>query len=75
MINGLTCVKDDHGGVEFMHAECGAIADRATGAQNKDELPWLMICSKCGTPLGEWPTETAREEELEAFAERTKREI
>jgi hypothetical protein len=74
MINGLTCVKNTHGGVEFVHAECGAIAEKATGAQAKEELSYLMVCSMCGTPLGEWHTQAEREQELNAFAEKTKRE-
>lgn len=34
----------------------------------------LKVCSKCGTPLGEWKTEAERNAELRDFAERVKRE-
>jgi hypothetical protein len=30
----------------------------------------LKVCSNCGMPLGEWETETERQEELKDLAER-----
>ncbi len=33
----------------------------------------VKVCSKCGTPLGEWTTAAERDAELREFEERVKR--
>jgi predicted RNA-binding Zn-ribbon protein involved in translation (DUF1610 family) len=72
MIDGLAGVKNKNETVVFVCGECGVIAEQAYGAQNKDQLAYLLICPKCGTILGEWTSTAARETELREFAKTVK---
>ena len=42
-------------------------------AQDAKSTTILKVCSKCGTPLGEWATEAQRDAELKEFEEKVKR--
>ncbi len=42
-------------------------------AQDAQSTTILKVCSKCGTPLGEWETEVERDAELKDFEETVKR--
>lgn len=43
-------------------------------AQDAKSTTILKVCSKCGTPLGEWATEAERDAELKEFEEDVKRQ-
>jgi hypothetical protein len=43
-------------------------------AQDAKSTAILKVCSKCGTPLGEWATEAERDAELKEFGENVKRQ-
>jgi len=43
-------------------------------AQDAKSTMILKVCSKCGTPLGEWATEAERDAELEEFGDKVKRQ-
>ena len=72
MIDGLAGVKNDKGTVVFVCSKCGVFPDQAYGAQNKDQLAYILMCSKCGRIFGEWTTIEERDKELREFAKRVK---
>ena len=53
MIDGLAGIKNN-GGVDLVCGECRAPVENATGAQNKDQLAYMLVCSKCHKVVGEW---------------------
>ena len=72
MIDGLMGVKSKNETVVFGCGDCGIIAEQAYGAQNKDQLAYLLICPRCAKILGEWTSTTARDTELREFAKTVK---
>ncbi|HXP69805.1 MAG TPA: hypothetical protein VOA88_11020 [Candidatus Dormibacteraeota bacterium] len=70
MIDGLAGIKSGKGTVVFVCSKCRVVPDNALGAQNKGELVYMLICSKCGAALAEWDTIEAREKELREFAKK-----
>jgi hypothetical protein len=72
MIDALRAVPTDKGRVIFVCGKCGAVPHSAYGAQNKDDLAYLLVCSneKCAYVLGQWTTTEEKEQELRAFAKR-----
>jgi len=68
MIDGLAGVRNSAGTVVFVCSKCRTYPDHAYGAANKDQLVYLLVCSKCGRTLGEWASVEARERELREFA-------
>jgi len=75
MIDGLLGAKTDGGNVVFLCQKCRVVPDNATGAQNKDDLVYLLACPRCKRTLGEWPTARDRDDELRALADRAQKEI
>ena len=69
MIDGLVGIKSK-GSVNFICDKCRAPVEYATGAQNKDQLAYILICSKCHKTLGEWTSIEARDSELRDFRKR-----
>lgn len=71
MIDGLMALPKN-GRVTFVCSKCGSIPENAYGAQNRDQLVYMLVCSnlKCNRVLGEWVTAAERDEELRAFAKR-----
>jgi hypothetical protein len=67
-IQKLTVILKANGDVEFSCPQCHGIALPAIGAQDKDQLVYLMVRSKCGIGLGEWLTAEERNQDLKAFA-------
>lgn len=70
-IERLAAIRTD-AGVKFLCPDCKVQATQAHGAQNKDELAYLIICSKCGNILGQWTTAEQRDAELKSLAEKAK---
>jgi hypothetical protein len=68
MIDGLAAIPNAKGRIMFVCAKCGSLPENAYGAQNRDDLAYLLVCSKCALVLGEWPTTEDRENELREFA-------
>lgn len=73
MINGLAAARNKEGRVIFMCGKCGSLPENAYGAQDKDDLAYLLICPKCHQVLGEWTTTEERDRELREYARRTKK--
>jgi hypothetical protein len=71
-IQKLTVIHKPTGEIEFSCPECHGIAMPAYGAQDKDQLAYLMVCSACGIILAEWPTAQERTQDLKAFAAKAK---
>lgn len=71
-IQKLTAMCKPSGEIVFSCPECHGLALPAYGAQDKDQLAYLMICSGCGIILGEWPTAQERTQDLKAFAAKAK---
>ncbi len=69
MIDGLAGIKSK-GTVNFICDRCRAPVEYATGAQNKDQLAYILICSKCHKILGGWTSIEARDRELRDFRKR-----
>ena len=67
MIDGLAGIKSSKGAVNLVCGKCRAPVEYATGAQNKDQLAYILICSKCHKILGEWTSLEARDKELREF--------
>lgn len=72
MIDGLMGLKTNTGTVVFVCAKCGTFPENMYGAQNKDQLAYVLMCAKCGRVVGEWTTQEAREKELREFATNVK---
>ena len=72
MIDGLTGFPTEKGTVVFVCGKCGIPPENAFGAQNKDQLVYLLICPRCQKTLGEWLTVQDRENELRDFAKKLK---
>jgi hypothetical protein len=72
MIDGLAGVKNDKGTVVFVCSKCRTFPDQAYGAQNKDQLAYILMCPKCGRIFGEWTTIEERDNELREFAKRVR---
>jgi hypothetical protein len=70
VIDGLAGVKNEKGTVVFVCGKCGALPEEAYGAQNRDQLAYILICSRCSRVFGEWTTIEERDRELREFAER-----
>jgi hypothetical protein len=70
MIDGLVAVPNKEGRIIFMCGKCGSLPVHAHGAQNKDDLAYLLVCPRCAHVLGEWTTTEGREGELRDFAKR-----
>jgi phage FluMu protein Com len=43
---------------------------RAVAVEAKTDVTILIVCPRCGTPLGEWATEAERDTELKEFTEK-----
>jgi hypothetical protein len=57
----------------FSFAEDAAFLLRTcNGAQNKDQLAYVLMCAKCGRVVGEWTSVEEREKELREFAGKVK---
>jgi ribosomal protein L34E len=68
-IHGLLMgLLDAYGHVILMCRDCNTPAEDAKTAETI-----LKVCPQCGTPLGEWATETKRNAELRKWAKRIKR--
>jgi hypothetical protein len=65
-------VKNEKGTVVFVCGKCGSFPEQAYGAQNKDQLAYVLLCAKCGRVFGEWATIEARDNDLREFAKRVK---
>ena len=72
MIDGLAGIKNYKGTVIFVCSRCGVAPDEAHGAQNTDQLVYILICPKCTRILGEWATLEERDTELREFAKTVK---
>jgi hypothetical protein len=72
VIDGLMGVKNEKGTFVFVCGKCGAFPEQAYGAQNKDQLAYVLLCAKCGRVFGEWLTIEARDNDLREFAKRVK---
>lgn len=72
MIEGLGGVKNEKGTVVFVCSKCRAFPEQAYGAQNRDQLAYLLICPQCARILGEWATIEDRDRELREFAKLVK---
>jgi len=72
MIDGLMGLKTKKGTVVFVCGKCGNFPESLYGAQNKDELAYLLMCAHCNKVLGEWASTEAREKELRDFAGKVK---
>jgi hypothetical protein len=68
----LNAVCKANNEVEFSCPECRSPARPGFGAQDKDQLAYLVICSGCGIILGEWPTAQERAQDLKVFAAKAK---
>ncbi len=63
----LTAIKGKSG-VVFACPKCKVPATSAYGAQNKDQLAYLLLCEKCFEELAAWPSPDVRDKELREFA-------
>ncbi|HXA76814.1 MAG TPA: hypothetical protein VNV41_06735 [Candidatus Acidoferrales bacterium] len=70
MIDGLAGVRNSAGTIVFVCFKCRTYPDHAYGAPNKEQLVYMLVCSKCGRTLGEWISIEEREKELLQFAGR-----
>ena len=70
MLDGLMGVKNEKGTIVFVCGKCGRFPEQAYGAQNKDQLAYVLMCGKCGRVFGEWTTIEARDNELQDFAKK-----
>jgi len=68
MIDGLAGIKSGKGTVVFVCAKCRLIPGSALGAQDREKLVYMLVCTKCGATLAEWMTIEEREKELREFA-------
>ncbi len=62
-IYNLTATKIG-GRLVFSCPKCKLPATPAYGAQNRDQLVYLLLCPKCPDILGEWTTREERDSEL-----------
>jgi hypothetical protein len=51
MIDGLAGIKSGKGTVVFVCAKCRLIPGSALGAQDKEKLVYMLVCTKCGATL------------------------
>ena len=72
MIDGLMGIKTNTGTVVFVCGKCGIPPENMYGAQNKDQLAYVLMCAKCGRVVGEWTSTEEREKELRDFAGKVK---
>ena len=70
MIDGLAGVRNSAGTIVFVCSKCRTYPDHAYGAPNKDQLVYMLVCSKCGRTLREWISIEEGEKELREFARR-----
>lgn len=68
MIDGLMGLPTSKGTVIFVCGKCLLPPEQAFGAQNKNQLVYLLVCGKCQRILGEWASTQERDDELRAFA-------
>jgi len=73
MIDGLLGVKTVEGQVLFFCKKCQQVAEAATGATDKADLVYMLICPNCQHTLGEWITQAEQDAELRAFREKVLR--
>jgi hypothetical protein len=66
--DGLTAIRDKTGQITFICSKCRGAAEPAPGSQDKDQLPYLMVCTKCGAILGEWAFKDERAAAIDALA-------
>ena len=74
-IENLAVLNRPNGEVEFSCPECHGIATPNDGVADKEQLAYLLVCSKCRIILGQWPTAQERAQDLKVFAEKAKREL
>ncbi len=66
-IYNLSAIKRASG-IVFACPKCKVAATSAYGAQNRDQLAYLLICEKCGDILAEWASPDVRDGELKELA-------
>ncbi len=66
-IYNLTAMKIG-GRFIFSCPKCKLPATPAYGAQNRDQLVYLLLCLSCPDTLAEWPTQEERDSELRVLA-------
>lgn len=74
-IQNLAVIHKPSGEVEFSCPECHGIAIPNNGAQDKEQLAYLMVCSACGIILGQWPTAQERTQDLKVLTAKAKEEL
>jgi len=56
--------------VELRCPVCDGLAEEQRGAVNRDQMPYVLSCSRCQTILGEWPTRQEMRLDLDAIVAR-----
>jgi hypothetical protein len=70
MLDGVLISKTDSGTGIFMCQKCREVLQEAFGAQNKDELVYVLMCPSCMHIAGQWLTAAERDMELREHAKR-----
>lgn len=68
-IYNLSAIKG-RAGIVFACPKCKTAASSAYGAQNRDQLAYLLVCEKCGDILAEWASPDVRDDKLRDLAKR-----
>ncbi len=68
-IKELTGIRNEDGGVTLRCPRCGGSPEKQYGAQNRDQLAYVISCSVCHQILGEWTTAEDRDKDLREFVE------
>ena len=64
--------KNTSGDEVWICGHCGQPADEAKGAQNKDDLAYMLMCPHGKVTLGEWPDVETKNAELGAYKQSSK---
>jgi hypothetical protein len=64
--------KNAFGDELWVCGHCGKPADHAKGAQNREQLVYMLMCPEGKVTLGEWTTLEEKNAELKAHGDRLK---
>jgi hypothetical protein len=68
MLKDVIVSPTDSGTYIFSCSKCHNVLQNDLGAQNQDQLIYVLVCSPCERIAGEWKTEQERDRALLEYA-------